>query len=110
MAFVCWLIGHVLLALNQRTATLPVLLAKGWGANRALLVWIFSVMALGILVGCVPGLDAALALTTLEARDWGVAVGVCVASTCWIEVLKLCALAATSGCTMAQRAQRESLA
>jgi hypothetical protein len=98
MAFVCWLMGHILLALNQRTATQPVLIAKGCAASVPLLLWVFSVLVLGILVGCVPGLNVALALTMLEARDWGVAVGICFAATCWIEVVKLGVLAAAAAC------------
>ena len=81
--------GHVLLAFNQRTAVQPVLATKGMLVNPTFLAWIASVFVLGVLVGCISGLDKALALTVLEARDWGVAVGICFLTTCWIELVKL---------------------
>lgn len=89
MSFVCWLLGHVTLALNMRTATDPVLLVKSFTSNRMLLGWILSVIALALLVGFLPDLSRALALITLSPRDWGVAVGIVLASTSWIEAVKL---------------------
>ena len=93
MAFVCWLLGHVLLAGNQRTSVHPVLLAKGLLVNRAFLAWGASVLVLALLVGCISELDTAIALVVLEPRDWGVALGTCLAGTCWIELVKFALLA-----------------
>lgn len=90
MGFVCWLMGHIMLAINQRTAVQPVCIAKDVTTNKPLLVWVFAVFVLGVLVGTVNGLDTALALVHLRGRDWGVAVAVCVGGTFWIEVVKVC--------------------
>jgi Ca2+-transporting ATPase len=91
MAFVCWMMAHVALAANQRTATEPVLLTKSWTTNRVYIAWVAATALLCVLVGVLPGLDAALALRTLAARDWGVAVGIVAVSTCWIEAVKMLA-------------------
>jgi Ca2+-transporting ATPase len=87
MAFVCWLMGHVLLALNQSTERVPALRA-GVARNRVFVAWAAATASLCVLVGTVAGLDDALALRRLAPRDWGVAAAVCVGGTCWQEALK----------------------
>lgn len=87
MGFICWLMAHVSLAFNMRTAGDPVTLTKR--PTLAFLLWAASVAVLAILVGLLPGLDQALALEVLAPADWGVAVAICVAGTCWIEVVRL---------------------
>jgi magnesium-transporting ATPase (P-type) len=94
MAFVCWLMGHILLAFNQRTAVAPAL-HRGVARNRGFWVWTAATALLCVLVGTTR-LDAALSLRHLGGRDWGVAVAVCVAGTCWVEAAKWALLAASN--------------
>jgi Ca2+-transporting ATPase len=99
MAFVCWLMGHILLAFNQSSSRAPAL-TKHVARNRAFVAWAAASAVLCVLVGTLQGLDAALALRLLAPRDWGVAVAVCVGGTCWVEAgkwaLRLCAPRARS--------------
>lgn len=87
MSFVCWLMGHILLALNQSTGWHAPALSKSVWGNRVYVGWTLATAVLCVLVGTT-GLDTALALRRLGARDWGVAVAVCVGGTCWMELLK----------------------
>jgi Ca2+-transporting ATPase len=105
MAFVCWLMGHILLALNTRAASSSGAAAHVVATlrNPFFVIWAFATAALCILVGTVPGLQAALALRRLAPRDWGVAVGVCVAGTCWQEAAR-CII----GCIAARRSSSSS--
>ena len=95
MSFVCWLMGHILLAVNQRTAVAPAL-HRGVARNRVFWAWTAATALLCVLVGTTR-LDAALSLRRLGGRDWGVAVAVCVAGTCWVEAAKWALLAARKG-------------
>jgi Ca2+-transporting ATPase len=91
MAFVCWLMGHILLALNTRAAGGGS--GSGGGGsnvvatlrNPVFAIWALATAALCLLAGTLPGLQSALALRRLAGRDWGVALGVCVGGTCWLE-------------------------
>jgi len=97
MSFACYLLAHLTLALNQRTAVHPVLLSKSPTGNTALLLWAAAVAVLAVLVGTVAGLDAALELVVLSPTDWGVAVCISVVGTFWIEAVKFAALCARRG-------------
>ncbi|RYG49982.1 hypothetical protein EON67_06110, partial [archaeon] len=88
LAFVCWLLGHILLAFNQRSALAPVTLSKPLLRNRIFLLWFAAVLLLALGVGVWPALAQALALTPLSAQDWGMAVAISVAATCWMEAVK----------------------
>jgi magnesium-transporting ATPase (P-type) len=87
-AFATWLLGHILLAMNMRTVSQPVTLARGVLENRALLAWTVAVAALAGLAGGVPSVAAFLQLEVLSAREWGVALGIAAAATCWMELAK----------------------
>lgn len=89
MAFACWLMGHVLLAVNMRTVAQPVTLFKGLTTNRALLVWAGSVAALVGLAGGVHAVASTLQLQQLAPREWGVALLIAVSATCWLEIVKI---------------------
>lgn len=91
LAFVVWLLAHVVLAYNQRTATKPVCLSKPALGNRALLAWAGAVVLLSVAVGTVPGAQSAVDVPPLSPADWGVAVAIALAGTCWIEAVKLAA-------------------
>lgn len=89
VAFVCWLLAHVMLAINQRTAVAPVLLSKDFHTNKVLLAWIAAVVVFALLIAFVEPLAEALAFRTMSSAEWGIAVAISVASTSWIELAKL---------------------
>ncbi|GAQ86811.1 p-type atpase [Klebsormidium nitens] len=88
LAFLAWLCGHVLLALNMRTLREPLFL-KGLLSNPGMVLWFVAAFALA--AGCVfvrPLADV-LKLAQLDARSVGVVLGSALLLTCWIEVGKL---------------------
>jgi Ca2+-transporting ATPase len=89
-AFVTWLLGHVLLALNFRSEREP-LLRLGVFSNRMMIVWIAATVAFVLLVTFVPAVQRHLDTTALTPAQWGFAALAAVLGTCWLEVAKLVA-------------------
>ena len=104
-AFACWLIGHVLLALNQRTDAAPALLAKSLFGNTTLLVWLVVVAATAAAVALAPPIQSALSLS--GSPNWGIVLGVCIGGTCWMEVVRW-GLWAVSQCKPNRRSIKNS--
>jgi Ca2+-transporting ATPase len=88
LAFLCWLLGHVLLAVNQRTAVEPLLVSKPLLGNPFFGAWLAAVGLVALLVAFVPGFRAALGLTSVSEREWGAVLALCTAGSCWIEAAK----------------------
>jgi Ca2+-transporting ATPase len=86
-AFVTWLIGHILLALNLKQDTRS-LQAQGTAKNLFGVVWLLVMMVLALGITIVPLFHPLLHTTALPRRIWGVCLFVAFASTCWIEVKK----------------------
>ncbi len=87
-AFVTWLLGHVLLALNLRSEREP-LVSLGLFSNRLMIVWAAATVIFVLLVTFVPAVQVALKTTSLQASDWLLVVGAAFVGTFWIEVRKL---------------------
>jgi Ca2+-transporting ATPase len=88
MAFVTWLMGHFLLALNLRSDREPML-RMGLTSNRIMLAWGLGALLFAILATELPLLQEALKTTYLTPGQWGTAVLLSVAFTFWIELYKM---------------------
>ncbi len=88
VAFVSWLVGHVLLALNMRSVRRP-LWRIGFFSNRLLLGWGAAASLFALLAVLAPPLHAVLRTVGLSAAQWGLALAAPVAGTSWMELRKL---------------------
>lgn len=86
-AFVTWLIGHILLALNLKQEQLP-LLKQGLFTNRFGAMWLTGMIVLVITITSVPTLHQILKTTGLPLTAWAAIILVAIVSTCWIEAKK----------------------
>lgn len=87
VAFVTWLLGHVLLALNMRSERQP-LLQLGLFSNQLMVIWGAATVAFVLFATLVPGVQTALKTVSLSGGEWALAVGAALAGTFWIEVRK----------------------
>ncbi|HEX8036088.1 MAG TPA: cation-transporting P-type ATPase [Ktedonobacterales bacterium] len=87
VAFVTWLLGHVLLALHLRSEREP-LARLGVFSNRLMDVWLGAVVLVCIAIVYVPGVQSRLNTTVLTGSEWLLVVGMAVVGTSWIEVRK----------------------
>ena len=88
MAFVTWLIGHVLLAQNMRTQREP-LARVGLFSNPVMNVWAAATLSLTAAVTLLPALAVNLRTTALDGTQWLTAIGAALVGTAWIEAAKL---------------------
>jgi Ca2+-transporting ATPase len=87
-AFVTWLLGHVLLALNMRSERQPIF-QLGLFSNRVLDVWGLAALAFVLLATLLTPLHAALKTTSLSGAQWALIPAAVVVGTFWMEVRKL---------------------
>ena len=87
VAFVTWLIGHVLLAFNLRSEREP-LLRLGLLSNRLMLVWAAATVAFVFTVIVVPGVQVLLKTSSLSSNQWELILATAVVGTFWLEVRK----------------------
>ncbi|MBI2934440.1 MAG: cation-transporting P-type ATPase, partial [Chloroflexi bacterium] len=85
LAFATWLIGHVFLAFNMRSRREP-LWKIGFFSNRVMLLWAGAVLAFIIVVTGVPVIQAAVKVTSLDARSWAMALAVPFVTTFWMQL------------------------
>lgn len=88
LAFVTWMIGHVLLALHMRSERQP-LLSLGVLSNPAMVIWGVGAVALAVLAANVPFLSETLKMTPLSLREWVFAAIAPLVTTSWWEAWKL---------------------
>jgi Ca2+-transporting ATPase len=88
VAFVTWLLGHVLLALNLRSERQP-LAQLGLLSNRLMNLWGAATIIFILAATLVPGVQAALKVTSLTANQWVLVAVAAFIGTFWIEALKL---------------------
>lgn len=88
VAFVTWLVGHVLLALNLRSEKDPVS-RLGYFSNRLMVAWGALAVLFVLVAVLVPPLHTALRTTSLGAGQWALALSLAVLGTMWIEAFKL---------------------
>jgi Ca2+-transporting ATPase len=86
-AFVAWLLGHILLALNVKQERLP-LLKQGIFSNRFGVLWLAGMIALSIAITNVPAVYPILKTTSLPLSVWAAIIVIVIAATFWIEVKK----------------------
>ena len=86
-AFVTWLLGHVFLALNLRSAREP-LLRHGVLTNRLMVAWGAAAILFALVASLTPGLQPVLRTVPLGASQWALAVVLAFAGTFWIELRK----------------------
>lgn len=88
VAFVSWLLGHLLLAINLRSEREP-LFRLGFFSNRLMIIWSLATVVFILFATLVPGVQSLLKTVPLSGGDWLLIVIVTVAGTCWLEVRKL---------------------
>jgi Ca2+-transporting ATPase len=87
MAFVTWLLGHVLLALNMRSER-ESLIRLGVLSNRLMLWWGAATIVVVIVMTSVPSVGALFRVARLDDREWAMAIIAAVVGTFWLEILK----------------------
>ena len=87
-AFVTWLLGHILLALNLKQDRLP-LLKQGILSNRFGASWLLGMITLTVLITNVPAIFSYVKTTSLAPLAWAQISFIVLASTFWIETKKL---------------------
>jgi Ca2+-transporting ATPase len=88
VAFVTWLLGHVLLAINLRSERQP-LAQLGLFSNPLMNIWSATTIVFILLATLLPGLQAAFKLTPLTASEWALVAVSAFIGTFWIEARKL---------------------
>ncbi len=87
VAFVAWLIGHILLALNLKQDKMP-LLKQGISSNRFGLFWLVGMITLAVFVTNVTSVFLYFKTTFVPAGIWFEILTVVFVSSFWIELLK----------------------
>jgi P-type Ca2+ transporter type 2C len=82
-AFLAWLLGHFLLAVNLRTERAS-LTSLGALSNRAMLAWGAGVVAVALTAVLAPVVRAPLRTTALSPGQWAVSLVSAVVGTMWI--------------------------
>ena len=100
-ALVTWLLGHILLALNMKQRRLS-LLKEGMLTNRFGALWLAFMIGLTLAMTCVPALYPYLQTTPLPLYVWVAVIAVAIASTFWMDAVKLARLRRSEG-TACQR-------
>jgi Ca2+-transporting ATPase len=83
-AFVAWLVGHFLLAVNLRTERAP-LTSLGIRTNRPMLLWGAGVVVVAVAVVLVPVVRRPLRTVALSAEQWAIAIGAAIIGTMWVQ-------------------------
>jgi len=89
-AFVTWLIGHVLLALNMRSERQPMY-KLGPLSNRTMDLWVVAAIFFALLASEASFLHDAIKTTSLPPEVWGLIIALAIAGTFWMEVVKVIA-------------------
>lgn len=87
VAFMTWLLGHVLLAVNLRSERESVF-KLGLFSNRFLLLWAAAIAAFVLSIMLIPGVRQALKITALSGQDWTLIISAALLGSFWLEVRK----------------------
>jgi len=87
-AFVAWLLGHILLALNLKQEKLS-LFRQGLFSNRFGAFWLVGMLAFSLVITLVPTLHTYLNTAPLTLGLWMAIAAVAILSTFWIEIGKI---------------------
>ena len=88
VAFITWLLGHILLAVNLRTEREP-LFRLGFFSNRLMIIWGVATLIFIIFATFIPGIQNLLKTVNLTPGEWILVIGMAFVGTFWIEGLKL---------------------
>jgi P-type Ca2+ transporter type 2C len=94
-AFVTWLIGHIMLALNLKQEHLP-LIKQGIFSNRFGTIWLFSMIAFSVFITSFSPVHKYLHTTSLPIYIWVLILAIALSSSWWIELVKIVRLAKLS--------------
>lgn len=87
-AFVTWLLGHIMLALNLKQEKLP-LSKQGIFSNRFGFLWLTGMIIFSIVITTIPFVYPYLRTTSIPLYVWSMVLVVVFATTWWIEVSKI---------------------
>lgn len=87
VAFITWLFGHVLLAVNLRSERESVF-KLGVFSNRFILGWSAAIVGFVLFIMLVPAVQAALKIQSLTGQEWLLVIGASLAGSFWIEARK----------------------
>jgi Ca2+-transporting ATPase len=86
-AFVTWLLGHIMLALNLKQEKTP-LLKQGVFSNRFATFWMAGMIVLSLSITLIPGIHPYFRTTALPINVWFAILAVILISSWWIEFTK----------------------
>lgn len=86
-AFVTWLLGHIMLALNLKQEKLP-LLKQGIFSNRFGFFWLVGMIVFSLFITTIPNIRPYLHTAPLPLHVWLIIIAIVLGSTWWIEILK----------------------
>jgi Ca2+-transporting ATPase len=89
MAFAGWIFGHLMLAMNSRTISQPILF-HGILENKLFFVWASAAICTLFSVSYVPFLRRVMGTIPLDITHWLIVITISIVSTIWIEIVKLC--------------------
>ena len=87
VAFMTWLFGHVLLAVNLRSERESVF-KLGLFSNRFILIWTAAIVAFVLFIMLIPGVRVALKIIPLSSKDWVLIISAALIGSFWIEARK----------------------
>jgi len=87
-AFVTWLLGHIMLALNLKQGKLS-LLKQGVFSNRFASFWLAGMITLSVVMTNIPQIYPYLHTTFIPLATWFAILFVVLSSTWWIEIKKI---------------------
>jgi Ca2+-transporting ATPase len=87
-AFATWLLGHIILAMNLKQDTTP-LLKQGLFSNHFAAAWLVGMIGLTLAMTFVPFVQNILQTTGLSITQWVLVVAVALLASMWMELVKL---------------------
>lgn len=87
-AFVTWLLGHIMLALNLKQEKLP-LLKQGIFSNRFGAFWLAGMIPFSLIITTVAFIRPYLHTSSLPLNVWLMILAIVFSSTWWIEASKI---------------------
>jgi Ca2+-transporting ATPase len=87
MAFASWTIGHLILAMNSRTKSQPIIF-HGLFSNKLYFIWAFGAITTLLLVNYVSFLKKVMGIITLSIMQWSIVIAFSIISSIWIEIWK----------------------
>lgn len=87
-AFVAWLVGHILLALNLKQEKTP-LIVQGIFSNYFGIFWFMGMIGFSIIITTLSWIYPYVGTTRLPLMLWVIMIPIIIVATFWIELLKI---------------------